>query len=100
MERYFPLENISLAVDKPVENLTIGPWYCITSDEDTVRYELLEMHLSYPETGVVFRVTQYRDGDIKLGSCVILDRAKATVLRDRLNALIENLKEEDHDDRR
>lgn len=97
MERYFPLENKFLSADKPKENLIIGPWYCITNDyeEQNFRYELLEMHLSDRGTGVVFRVTNYCAGDISLGSCVILDRAKATVLRDRLNELIENLKEED-----
>ncbi len=86
--RYVPLEN-GIDVELPKEDLQVGPWYCATRFDD-----FLEVHQSDRLDGVVVRVSWFASREIRLGRCVILDRQKATQVRDRLNELINLLPEE------
>ncbi len=83
MRRYVPLEN-GINVELPKEDLEVGPWYCATEFHD-----FLEVHQSDRGDGIVVRVSWFTSRDLRLGRCVILDRQKATQVRDRLNELLD-----------
>lgn len=89
-QKYIPLSN-SYNADRPEENLEVGPWNCKCSADEENFGEFLEMHLSHPGTGIVFRVSRYLLREIRLGECAILDKTGAIALRNRLNKLIEQL---------
>ena len=91
---YYPLNN-RLDTERPKEDPEIGPWNCVTIEDDDMFTDFLEIHRSEGRRGVciVFRVSKFLAGEIRLGPCVILDREKATQVRDRLSALLGTLQE-------
>jgi len=102
MERYFPLSNSFHRGEhkKPAlqsEESKVGPWFCSTyrndSWADQEYSELLEMHLSDSGKAVVFRVSQFDDGRISLGKCVVLTLDQAKAIRSRLDEIITHLEE-------
>lgn len=93
---YPPMVNILRGAKEPAQNLEIGPWHCRSDNPDQdLGFEMLEVHTAYEGDGVVFRVTQFNRlrGEIKLNPCAVLNKAEAIAVRDRLNAIIENLSE-------
>jgi hypothetical protein len=93
LKEYTPLINKSNA-PMPVEDPEVGPWRCTCLCEDDMQSDILEVHRSHTKRCVTFRIGKFVCGDIQLGECMIMDRKKATCVRDRLNALLEALPED------
>ena len=99
--RYFPHEN-RFDLEEPIEeDLEIGPWKCVVFERDDdwqlwhgPFFNFLEVHTSQKGDCIVFRVSEFDQDKVKLGSCTLLDRKKATKLRDRLNELLDALPQE------
>lgn len=107
--RYIPFENhANGSRPRPVEMLSgCGPWLCSATEFDPYtgepgdHLEFLEVHLSSRGDGVVFRVSEWSlknrkkdTGDIRLGQCAILDRNDLKKVRDHINDLLEQMKDE------
>ena len=86
---YHPLSN-SFNTEMPEFNAAVGPWRCRSNDVD-FDAEFLEVHESHHRDGIVVRVSTFHSGRISLGECVVLGRASAVQVRDRLNDLIDRL---------
>ncbi len=103
MKPYYPHEN-RYNTEKPPQQMDTGPWHCMCIEDDDYHSDFLEVHLSATGRGVVFRVSLFQgsygeeDGDIRLGSCAIMDREKATAVRDRLNEILAALPEKEDDE--
>jgi len=89
--RYVPHENVTHGASAPVETPE-GPWLCVTNDDGTYE-EFLEVHQSARGDGVVFRVSEFNRGQVRLGKCVILDEVGARKVRDRLDELLALLEQ-------
>jgi len=86
---YHPLENYSGGDADPLEDNSNGLWVCTCGDDPKEHVDFLEMHeANANREKMVFRVSTFSHGSIKLGSCAILDIDQLKQVRDNINVML------------
>ncbi len=86
MAAYSPLQNVIGSAERP-QTTPQGPWLCSAEQEFETAIELLEVHEN-KRGKMVFRVSEFYDGNIQLGECAVLSVADVKQVRDLLDKFL------------